>query len=280
MVPRSQRVLKYLCRCGRWCLSSPVSFPCRGENISSLPHTLEKTNTFGSANAVWNAALIFGWCRREPAQLKRNDPFPCFHPSVGAPHDPASAWPAEDKSHRGSDRNPSRALQSRRDYQPLGSYGSELLAGEEENKQHKVWNTVPRNAKKGFPQTFQTALGRGKGCQEPRGISWPPTWFCTILPLTWALRHQVHTKYHAALGHILLPVCALEPVQEKEERDFYIPGLLSYTAAMRLGLSAAKARCSQALPSPTDLFPSMTNIRPVCTSREQTSPQWQFLAGT
>lgn len=87
----------------------------------------------------------------------------------------------------------------------------------------------------------------------------------------------MHTKYHAALGHILLPVCALEPVQEKEERDFYIPGLLSYTAAMRLGLSAAKTRCSQALPSPTDLFPSMTNIRPVCTSREQTSPQRQLL---
>lgn len=134
MVPRSQRVLKYLCRCGRWCLSSPVSFPCRGENISSLPRTLEKTNTFRSANAVWNNALIFGWYSCEPARLRRNDPFPCFHPSVGAPHDPASAWPAEDKSHRGSDRNPSRALLSRGDYQPLGSHGSELLAGEEENK--------------------------------------------------------------------------------------------------------------------------------------------------
>lgn len=46
---------------------------------------------------------------------------------------------------------------------------------------------------------------------------------------------------------------------------------------MWLGLSEIKARCSQTLPSPTDLFPLMTNIRPACTSREQTSPEWQFL---
>lgn len=46
---------------------------------------------------------------------------------------------------------------------------------------------------------------------------------------------------------------------------------------MWLGLSEDKAGCSQTLPSPTDLFSSTTNIRPACTSREQTSPEWQFL---
>lgn len=46
---RSQRVLEYRHSRGRWYLSSPVSFPCRGENSSSLPRTVEKTNVFCSA---------------------------------------------------------------------------------------------------------------------------------------------------------------------------------------------------------------------------------------
>lgn len=100
----------------------------------------------------------------------------------------------------------------------------------------------------------------------------PPSYFSHGV-----LRHQVHVKYHIALGHILLPVHALEFVQEKEELDFYILSLQNYTAAMWLGISEAKARCSQALPSPTDLFPLTTNIRPLCMNREQTSSQWQFL---
>lgn len=93
----------------------------------------------------------------------------------------------------------------------------------------------------------------------------------------WAPAHKVHVKYHPALSHSLPPIHALEPVQEKEELDFYILSLQDHTAAMWLGLSEVKARCGQTLPSPTDLFPSMTNNRPACTSREQTSPEWQFL---
>lgn len=46
---------------------------------------------------------------------------------------------------------------------------------------------------------------------------------------------------------------------------------------MWLGLLDIKARWSQTSPSPTDLFPLMTNIRPAYTIREQTSPEWQFL---
>ena len=93
----------------------------------------------------------------------------------------------------------------------------------------------------------------------------------------WALAYKVHVKYHPALSHSLPPIYALESVQEKEELNFYILNLQDYTAAVWLGLSEVKARCSQTLPSPTDLFPLMTNIRPACTSREQTSPERQFL---
>jgi len=84
-------------------------------------------------------------------------------------------------------------------------------------------------------------------------------------------------KYYPTLSHSLPPIHAVEPVQEKEELDFYILSLQDYTAAMWLGLSEVEARCRQTLPSPTDLFPSMATIRFACTSREQTSPEWQVL---
>lgn len=87
----------------------------------------------------------------------------------------------------------------------------------------------------------------------------------------------MHMKYHPALSHSLPPIHVFEPNQEKEALYFYVLSLQDYTAATWLGLSEVKARCSQTLPGPTDLFPSMTNTRPACTSREQTSPEWQFL---
>lgn len=66
---------------------------------------------------------------------------------------------------------------------------------------------------------------------------------------------SAHEIPHSFRSSFLLPVHALEFVQEKEELNFYILSLQNYTAAMWLGISEAKARCSQALPSPTDLFP-------------------------
>lgn len=89
--------------------------------------------------------------------------------------------------------------------------------------------------------------------------------------------YKERMKCHSTLCHSLPPIHAFEPVQEKEELNFYKLSLQDYTAAMWLGLLDVKARWSQTSPSPTDLFPLMTNIRPAYTSREQTSPEWQFL---
>lgn len=75
----------------------------------------------GAPSAIWYDALILGWCRCDPDQLRRNKPFQYLHLSVGAPCEPASIWQAEDRSHRGGVRNPSSAYWSREDYQALGS---------------------------------------------------------------------------------------------------------------------------------------------------------------
>lgn len=101
----SQRVLKYLHRHGCCCLSSPVSFPCWAENSWSLLCMLEKTNALFCVKCYLKGSLYF----RGPLHSEEIT-HSHFQPSRGTSCDPASFCPAEDRSHRHSDRNPSREL--------------------------------------------------------------------------------------------------------------------------------------------------------------------------
>lgn len=71
---------------------SVLLFPFHtGEKIA-LPYLISWRRQMhsGAPSAIWYSALILGWYRYDPDQLRRNNPFWCLHLSVGVPREPVS----------------------------------------------------------------------------------------------------------------------------------------------------------------------------------------------
>lgn len=217
----SQQVLKYLHRRGCCCLSSPVSFPCWAENSWSLVCMLEKTNALSCVKCYLKWDLYF----RGPLNSEEIT-HPHFQPSRGTSCDPASFCPAEDRSHRNCDRNPSRELWSR-DYQALAAMG----VNSEQSRRKQLAQSLKQSLgklRKTSQRHFSVSYGHWAG-------------FSTIPPVMWALAREVTTKYYS---HHLPPIHVLKAAQQKEELYFNILSLQDYTAAMCPGLSKHAARPS------------------------------------
>lgn len=180
----SQQVLKYLHRHGCCCLSSPVSFPCWAENSWSLVCMLK-------TNALICVKCYLKWDPYFKGPLNSEEiTHSQFQPSRGISCDPASFWPGEDRSHRESDRNPSRGLWSR-DYQALAA----IEVNSEQSRKKQLAQDVRKTSHRHFSVSYEHWAG-----------------FFTVLPLMWALAHKVNTRY---CSDSLPPLHVLKAAQER-----------------------------------------------------------------